>query len=260
MRLAIRQTAGKARDVAANLEEMAGCAADAAREGARLVVFPELYLSGYNVGEAARELAEPADGPSARRAGEIARANDIAILYGYPERAGDEVYNAAQLVERDGRRLANHRKLHLPSAWEKRIFGRGETLTTCTLDGVRIGVLVCYDVEFPESVRSLALAGAELVLVPTALTRPYDRVSTGLVPTRAFENGVFVAYADRVGAEGDIAYCAGSCIVGPDGLDLARAGRGEELVVADIDPARIAEARSKLAFLADRRPDIYRLE
>lgn len=260
MRLAIHQTAGSTRDAAANLESMAASAADAAREGARLLVLPELYLTGYNIGEAVGELAEPADGPSARRAAEIARANDLAILYGYPAREGDELYNAAQLVDRDGRRVANHRKLHLPSAWEKRVFRRGGALTTCTIDGVRLGILVCYDVEFPESVRSLALAGAQVVLVPTALTQPYDRVSTRLVPTRAFENGVFVAYADRVGAEDDVAYCAGSCIVGPDGLDIARARRGEELVVADIDIARIAEVRDELPFLADRRPEIYRLE
>ena len=108
------------------------------------------------------------------------------------------------------------------------------------LDGLRLGVLICYDVEFPENVRLLALQGAALVAVPTANMAPYTFVCRALVPARAYENHLFLAYANRCGREGELEYLGQSCIVAPDGTDLARAGPGEEVILADIDPARIA--------------------
>ena len=125
------------------------------------------------------------------------------------------------------------------------------------LDGVRVGILICYDVEFPEAVRALALAGADLVAVPTALMRPYQVVTRTVVPTRAYENQVYVAYANRCGSEGELTYAGESCVVGPDGADLARAGSGEELLLAEIDPARLAASRADNTHLRDRRPALY---
>ena len=84
---------------------------------------------------------------------------------------------------------------------------------------------ICYDVEFPEAVRALALAGAELIAVPTALIRPFDIVARAIVPARAFENQVYVAYAGMCGSEAGLGYCGLSCIVGPDGQDRARGHR-----------------------------------
>ena len=118
-------------------------------------------------------------------------------------------------------------------------------------------MLICYDVEFPENVRHLALLGADLVAVPTALMRPFDVVANILVPARAYENQVFVAYVDRCGHEGDFEYCGLSCVVGPDGVDLARAGRGEELILADIDKAVLLRSRQVNTHMRDRRPALY---
>ncbi len=125
------------------------------------------------------------------------------------------------------------------------------------LDGLKIGILICYDVEFPEAVRSLALAGAELIAVPTALIRPFEFVARVLVPARAIENQVFVAYAGLCGDEGDLGYCGLSCIVGPDGQDLARAGTDPALLFADVDPSTIPECRKTNPYLSDRRPALY---
>ena len=97
------------------------------------------------------------------------------------------------------------------------------TATLAEIDGLKLGILICYDVEFAENVRLLALQGAELVAVPTANMVPYDFVCRALVPVRAYENHVFVAYANRCGREGGLEYVGLSCIVGPDGRDLARA-------------------------------------
>jgi 5-aminopentanamidase len=125
------------------------------------------------------------------------------------------------------------------------------------LTGYNIGILICYDVEFPEAVRALALAGAELIAVPTALIRPFDIVARTLVPARAFENQVYVAYAGMCGSEAGLGYCGLSCIVGPDGQDLARAGTGPALIFTDIDPAAISRGRQSNPYLSDRRVELY---
>jgi predicted amidohydrolase len=260
MRIAVFQGPKEHGDVAQNLERLEAAALQAAAEGARLLVCPEMFLTGYAIGaEAMARLAEAVDGPAARRVAAIARASGIAVLYGYPERGDDgRVYNAALLVDRDGRRLANHRKTHLFADIDRQAFapGAGEP-ALAELDGLRLGILICYDVEFPENVRRLALAGADLVLVPTALMEPYAFIPKAMVPTRAYENQLFLVYANRCGREGDLVYYGLSCVVGPDGVDLARAGTGEELILADLDPSCLAASRRLNTYLADRRPELY---
>lgn len=120
-----------------------------------------------------------------------------------------------------------------------------------------MGLLICYDVEFPEAVRAHALAGVDLVAVPTALMRPYDIVADTIVPARAYENQLFVAYANRCGAEAELNYCGRSCVVAPDGNDLARAGASEELIFAAVEPAAYQASRISNPYLADRRPALY---
>jgi predicted amidohydrolase len=258
MRLAVYQGPGASGDVPANLATVRRVAAEAASQGVRLVVFPELFVTGYNLGPRLRELAEPRGGPSLAEVSGAAAAAGIAILVGFCERADERLFNGAALVERDGRQLAVHRKCHLYGATERALFTPGDALTLAELDGLRLGVLICYDVEFPEAARTLALAGAELIAVPTALMAPHDVVARTLVPARAAENQIFVAYANRTGREGDLHYVGQTCIVGPDGADLARAGCDEEtLLLADLDVAAIARARAAQAYLRHRRPDLY---
>jgi 5-aminopentanamidase len=261
MRVAIFQGPAGSGPVARNLRHLEERAAAAAAAGADLLICPEMFLCGYNIGAAAAaRLAEPADGPSLREAAGIARRHGTALLFGYPERGGEgAVYNAVQLIGRDGGRLASYRKCHLFGALDRGMFRAGAALAPVVeLDGVRLGLLICYDVEFPESVRLLALQGADLVAVPTALMEPFEVVARTLIPARAVENQVFVAYANRCGREGALTYCGLSCIVAPDGADLARAGPGEELIMADLDPERLRASRARNTYLADRRPELYR--
>ncbi len=260
MKVSVYQGPGAAGDVAANVATIASAAERAAGDDARLLIVPEMFLSGYNIGPAAiAERAEASDGAAASAVAEIAARHGLAILYGYPERAGDAVYNAAQLIARDGTRLANYRKTHLFSDIDHNAFSPGDdNAVLAGLDGWRVGILICYDVEFPENVRRLALAGADFVAVPTALMPPYDFVATHLVPARAFENGVFVAYANRCGGEGDLDYLGRSCIVGPHGRDLARApAAGEALITAELERALLDEWRGVNTYLADREPALY---
>ncbi len=259
MKLAVLQTAGPADpDPKAALDLLEARAAEAAGQGARLLVAPELFLTGYNIGERAWDLAEPADGPSAGRAAAIAAAHGLALLYGFPERTPEGIYNAALFVDSDGRR-ACYRKAHLFGAEEKRLFRPGDARPTLLeVGGLKVAPLICYDVEFPEAVRWAAEAGAQLVAVPTALMEPMAFVAETLVPARAYENGVFVAYANRAGREGDLTYVGRSSIAAPDGALLAAAGAEEEaLLVAELDWAGHAATRAANPYHADRRRDLY---
>ncbi len=258
MKIGVYQARGVAGDAAAAVCRIRIVVRKAAAQGADLVIFPELFVSGYNAGPAVRSLAEPAAGPTAEAVAAMAAGNRLAVLYGYPEREGRRIYNSAQLIDGSGRSIANYRKTHLYGRWERRVFTPGEALVTARVAGITIGILICYDVEFPEAVRALALAGAELVAVPTALLRPFDGVARTLVPARAMENQLYVAYAGLCGEEGNVGYCGLSCIVGPDGGEIARAGRRPGLFCAAIDPAAIAGRPPPRAVLRRDRPGRHR--
>ncbi len=158
----------------------------------------------------------------------------------------------------DGARLAHYRKTHLFGAYETAAFTPGDDLVVqADLDGVRLGLLICYDVEFPEAVRAHALAGTDLLLAPTALMRPYEIVPQTIVPARAWESQLYIAYVNRCGDEGDFTFAGLSCLAAPDGTVRARAGAGEDLIVADVDPGLLAASRAENTYLGDRRPALY---
>ena len=259
MKIAIFQGPEQAVSVADNLALLNRMAKQAAEQGVRLLIVPEMFLTGYNIGPAAvNELAESVDGLAAERIAQIAQDTGIAILYGYPERDGNAVYNAAQLIDHSGRRLANHRKTHLFGDIDRNAFSAGfAPPTVAELDGLKLGILICYDVEFPENMRLLALAGVDFVAVPTALMQPYNFIARSLVPSRAYENQVFLAYANRCGQERELRYLGQSCIIAPDGGELARAGEGETFIVAELDSSMQRRSRRINTYLADRRPELY---
>ncbi|MEV6952226.1 carbon-nitrogen hydrolase family protein [Streptomyces sp. NPDC051183] len=259
LRTALLQSSGRLGDTAENLKALDEAAARAAQGGAGLLVTSEMFLTGYalDVQDIAR-LAEPADGMSARAIGEIARRHGLAVLYGYPERSGDAVYNAAQLIGPDGTALANYRKTHLFGCFEQEAFTPGDTtVVQADLNGLRIGLMICYDVEFPENVRAHALAGTDLLLVPTAQMHPFQFVAEQLVPVRAFENQMYIAYVNRTGPEGEFEFVGLSCLASPDGVTRTRAGRGEELVFGEADPELLSASRENNPYLRDRRPGLY---
>ncbi|GAA4789734.1 MULTISPECIES: carbon-nitrogen hydrolase family protein [Streptomyces] len=258
LRTALLQSSGRPGDVAANLKVLDEAAARAAEAGAGLLVCPELFLTGYAIGDAVPRLAEPADGPGAAAVAEIAVRHGLAVHYGYPERSGELVHNSAQLIGPDGTRLANYRKTHLFGCFEQEHFTPGDRpVVQAELDGVRIGLLICYDVEFPENVRAHALAGTDLLLVPTAQMHPFQFVAESMIPVRAFENQMYLAYVNRTGPEGEFEFVGLSSLAGPDGTVRARAGRGEELVVGEVDPEFLAASRRANPYLLDRRPGLY---
>ncbi|QIE46491.1 carbon-nitrogen hydrolase family protein [Pseudohalocynthiibacter aestuariivivens] len=257
MKIALLQCPPPPADPERGLLQIADAAAYAAKDGATVLVTPEMAVTGYALGpDVVAALAEPADGAYYTAIADICRANKIAIAYGFPERGGDgAVYNSVQLMTADGTALTTYRKTHLYGDVDRMQFTAGATLSeVVSLGGLRIALAICYDIEFPELVRAYALAGADLVITPTANMVPYDSVCTRIVPARAEENGIAIAYANYIGEEGDFIYCGRSCIVDPGGRDLARAlPHDPVLIMAELPDRRAHEG----AHLADRRPDLY---
>ncbi|MFJ8947223.1 carbon-nitrogen hydrolase family protein [Streptomyces sp. NPDC102395] len=258
MRTALLQSSGRPGSVAENLKVLDEAADRAADAGAGLLVTPEMFLTGYAIGDDIARLAEPADGDSADAVAEIAGRHGLAVAYGYPEREGTTVHNSVQLISAEGARLAGYRKTHLFGCFERDHFAPGEQqVVQAELDGLTVGLLVCYDVEFPENVRAHALAGTDLLVVPTAQMHPFQFVAESMIPVRAFENQMYVAYVNRVGVEGEFEFVGLSTLAGPDGVARTRAGREEQLVFADVDPAFLAASREANPYLQDRRPGLY---
>jgi len=261
MRIALWQCEQRPLDVAGNLRRLDAAAARAAADGADLLLVPEMFLTGYAIGaEATRRLAEPADGPAAQAMAALAQRHGVAMAWGYPERAGADVFNAAQCVDAQGRMAGHHRKVHLYGDADRAAFTPAAGFSPVfVLKGWRVAFLICYDLEFPEAVRAAALAGAELLLVPTANMTGFDAVPLTLLPARAYENQCFVAYANCCGSEGTgasaLTYAGLSAVAAPDGSVLARAGRGDSWLLADLDPAH--PGRHHNSYLADRRPALY---
>ncbi|MEO4040976.1 carbon-nitrogen hydrolase family protein [Hoeflea sp. CAU 1731] len=218
-----------------------------------IVALPELFLSGYNVGRKLKERGEPADGPSSRRIADTARRFGLAIHYGYAERAEGGLYSSSQTFTADGALASRHRKLVIPPGFEEDHFVSGAGCVLFEMNGFRIAPLICYDAEFPETFRHVCEIGADLVIVPTALSSQWEVVARNLIPTRALENGVYIAYANHCGEDGDLRFLGHSCIVGPDGRDLARAGRDEEVIAAKLHVGRVAASRKRLPYHVDRK-------
>jgi len=289
LRLGIWQGTGRAATAEAveeNLARLETVAGLAAAQGVQLLAFPELYLSGYIVTpELARQLAEPVDGPSLQRVARTARRHGLALACPYPERAvvaGEErFYDAIALFGADGSLLRNYRKTHLWGPDEKlcwtpgyRYSEEGPAFTVQTVNGIQVGLLNCYEAEFPELTRRLALLGATVVLIPTAADawavlssgqrtdRPYPDVSRTLIPAHAFANGCFVAYANRCGEEtvngtAMAAYLGNSIICGPHGDVLVAARAEPSLLLADCLPGDYGPTHpAGTRYLDDLRRDL----
>ncbi len=254
MKLAALQMQSACGDVAANLDRLARAAKEAASKGATLLITPELGLTGYGAGDAIRALAEPVDGPIVRRLMEISRESGIALIAGFAELDGDVVYNSAVHVDGDEKPTV-YRKSHLYGDYERSHFSPEMPSTKLFVHrGVTCGMLICYDVEFPENVRRLALAGAEAVLVPTALPAGWSGtfIADHMIQTRAFENQVFVAYINHCGSDPLFSFAGLSRIASPDGQVLVKADAAHEtLMFADIDPASFAVSRLENTYLGD---------
>jgi 5-aminopentanamidase len=270
VRVAACQVSLRVGEIARNRSAALEATFSAAAAGASVIILPELAPSGYvfDSPAEARAAAEPADGPTVTGWAAAAADRGLVIIGGFAELGADgQLYNSAVLADPGGVR-AVYRKAHLWDA-EPGFFAPG-TAPPPVVDTAfgRIGVMICYDVEFPEWVRAPARAGADLLAVPTNWPAepvpPGERPNVVLnVQAAAFANRMFIAAADRVGEERGVSWVGGSLIAGPDGYPLAgpAGARDPELIIADCDLAR---ARDKATSPRndphrDRRPALYGL-
>lgn len=250
IRVAAMQCANPAGGLVDQIDRLQHAADEAARAGATLLMTPELYSTGYGDAGRTRGLAKD-DAMFLRACAEIARSTGIDLLVGHAEPEGAMLYNSATAFDAHGNRLVTYRKRILANDYERACFTTGIAPALFRHRGVLCGILICYDVEFPEQVRELALMGAEVVLVPTALTTRWTVVSQNVVPSRAYENGVFLAYANFAGSEDYPTFAGCSHICGPGGETLALGGSGVEMIQAHLDLPRIVAARAAMPLLAD---------
>jgi N-carbamoylputrescine amidase len=265
----------------ANLDRIARRVAEAAAAGAKLVLLQELHNSAYfcqheSVSEF--DLAEAIPGPSTERLGALAKQHGVVIVGSLFERRAAGLYhNTAVVLESDGRLVGRYRKMHIPDDpgfYEKFYFTPGDLgFEPIDTSVGRLGVLVCWDQWYPEAARLMALAGAELLLYPTAIgwdpsdtQDEKDRQRMAWILSHrghAVANGLPVLSCNRVGHESSPLDAAGidfwgnSHVLGPQGEFLAEAGNGPELLVADVDLARSEHVRRIWPFLRDRRIDAY---
>ncbi|MGR3795894.1 carbon-nitrogen hydrolase family protein [Vannielia sp. SX4] len=239
------------------LDEAARAAAQA---GADLLVTPEMALGGYNIGAAEVAANAGRAGEVAEALSTIARRHGIALTAGLAlPSPGPRPYNACLAIDATGRELARYHKVQLFGEVDAAQFTPGDALSPVfELAGWKLALAICYDIEFPELARGLALRGAELIVTPTANMVPYASVNTRLVPARAEENTTCIAYCNYVGAEGAFIYNGLSCACGADGADIARAPAAQEaLLSATLDRAALAQARRAQPYLSARRADLY---
>lgn len=228
----------------------------AASAGAEMLVVPELFLPGYNRPDLHAELAQPIGGDWITRLRDMAANAGCGLCLGWAERAGDAVYNAATTIGPEGEILGHYRKIQLYGPMEQASFARGDSLCPAfVIGGRQAAMLICYDIEFPQHAAALGRAGVDLILVPTANPAGFEHVQRVLVPARAHENNAVVAYANLVGAEGDVTFGGLSVIAGPDGAPLATAGaRGEALLIVDLAAADAVPQGLRAAQHQDYRP------
>ncbi len=274
-RIAVAQYEPRVGDLDDNRAQAVRWTRAAAAEGADLVVLPELASSGYTFAseaEAAAAAEDPDGGPTVAALVEVAAETGIHVVAGLDERDGDRRHNSAVLLGPLGR-LATYRKLHLfydEQSW----FTPGASLPVVDLPFGRVGMVICYDLWFPEAVRALALAGADIVAVPTNWVASFKRTvyddrgycqGDYVAMASAAQNGVVMACADRIGVERGLTFLGASIIVGADGWPLAgpAPADAEALLVADVPLSSVAGARQRTPrnnLLGDRRPAAYTVE
>lgn len=254
-------------EVDRNLERVERMVAQAAAAGAVLTVLPEAAVTGYAFAsrDEALPVARRATAVAADRVVELARRHAISIICGSLEAEGDQIYNVALIADPAGARF-QYRKTHLPYLGVDRFATPGyDPPFVVRLGEIRVGVLICYDLRFPEAARICALDGADIVALPTNWPVGVEFHPDLFAPARANENHVYVLAADRVGEERGTRFMGRSLLVDYDGRVVAQAGPvEEELLVAEIDveAARSTHVRRRPGehewdTILDRRPGLY---
>jgi predicted amidohydrolase len=263
IKLALAQISSKRENKKANLQKIEKFTIKATEQGANLVIFPELSLTGYVLHDQVYELAEAILGPSTKRVEELAKKTGMHIIFGMPElseKTEATIFNTAVFVGPTGV-IGKFRKMYLPTHSvfeEKRYFRPGYQTAVFNTPVGNVGLFICYDIFFPEVCRLTRLKGAELMVcisASPAVRRNYFEIFTA---ARALENTAFLAYVNLAGVEDGLQFWGGSRLVSPTGDVLAKAKYDEEdLIVCEVDYRDIRPAETFIPILRDLRPELF---
>ena len=263
IKVALAQISCKRGDKAENIRKIESLVTIAKQQGADLVIFPELSLTGYTMRDQIYELAETIPGHSMTVLEKIAKKTGTYIVFGMPELSGKTqatIYNAAVLVGPNGF-VGKYRKMYLPTHSvfeEKRYFRPGYQTGVFETELGKIGLIICYDIFFPEVSRLTRLKGAQLIVCISASPATRRTFFETLTAARAIENTAFLAYVNLVGIEDGLQFWGGSRLVGPNGKTLMQAKYDEEdMVVGEINYADIRPTETFVPILKDLRPELF---
>ena len=232
----------KLRDVGGNIETMERVLARSA--GTDLAVFPELLVGGYSTRDV-NELALDLDGPEVAQLARLARERATAMIFGLHERVSGGVANSAVCLDRRGNLAGTYRKTHLFGE-ERKAFVVGDELLIVNLDGIETGLMICFDVEFPEIARALATAEADLLVTISANMDPFGRDHDIFATARALESGIPHLYVNQVGKGETFTFAGGTMAISADGERLAAASAFEDVVEISLDLSARDEERKNL--------------
>lgn len=260
IRVALLQVDTVKDDLERNSEKMEKFVRRASEKKADIVILPELSLSGaYLLREKIYSVAEEIPGPTSKRFSKLAKELGLTIVAGIAERTATYTfYNSAFLAVPSGDIVGVYRKVHLPWSAEKDYFRPGSSLNVYRTDLCTIGILICWDICFPEAARILALKGAELIIDPSAWIVEHKFMFDISTVARAHENNVFVAGVNRVGVEDGTRFFGGSRVVNPKGDVIVQADNDEAVLVGDCKLSQIKEMRIETRYFRERVPQIYR--
>jgi predicted amidohydrolase len=267
MRIALvqqRATSDRQANVKRGLEALRA----AAENGANLVCYPELAFEPFYpqrpAGPDVRSLAEPVPGPITEAFQAEAAGLGVVVVLNLFERDGNRAFDTSPVIDADGRLLGRTRMIHVteyPCFHEQGYYTPGDTGAPVYDTNVgRLGVAICYDRHFPEYMRALGVAGADLVIVPQAgsVGEWPEGLYEAEMQVAAFQNGYFTALCNRVGEEECLTFGGESFVCAPNGMVIAKAPAGEETILyTDIDLGKVQRSHARRLFFRHRRPDIY---
>jgi (R)-amidase len=221
--------------------------------GTKLIVFPEATLSGFPTRENIADVAQSLDGPALTSVRDAARRAGVSVAVGLAEREGARFYNTTVLVDDKGEIALRYRKTHLWAS-DVGVFTPGDRFETCLWNGLTVGLLICYDIEFPETARAVAALDADLLVVTNGNMDPFGPVHRRAITARAMENQMFALMVNRCGTGDDnLTFPGESALVDPFGEIVAAAGAQETLLGVDIDFKRLEASREHYRYLNDAR-------
>jgi len=261
--IALSQISCKVGDKKHNTSKMKEQIKQAKEKGADLIIFPELALTGYTLKDTVYELAEPIPGPSTNLLAEVAKKESIHIVFGMveqSEKASAVLYNTGVLLSPKGI-VGKYQKMYLPTHSvfeEKRYFRPGYNLPIFETDIGKLGLIICYDVFFPETVRLLRLKGAQLIICISASPAVRRKFFETLTVARAIENTIFLAYVNLVGIEDGLQFWGGSRLISPNGSIISQAKYDDEdLVTEKISYVDLKRTEIFVPTLRDLRPELF---